>query len=403
MRAQWGTQVEIGNNIVRQSGSCLWPGYGPKSDATPFQPSTVMYMHDCEDGWIHGNQFFWRCSMMDLDVSDRVVFEDNAITLTEPGIPPHGNSISGYDYPGHPSSRWWSYARNQMSRPPSSYADKQDWTQRETVTTDGSGYWASGHAISITAGGAGLVLDSNMTAAIATHGDSVLQKGQSMLTLKVLGGPGTGQTRMVIGWDNSTRTLALESPVDAHFVPGASIVAIVGSFGAKAVVGNRFNWTEVVQFYSNTLGGVVADNHLSDCNVLNGGNVGNASVGAYGACCESTAWLLLLSLLPVSPWRPWPFQKEYFALTRTAVSPAHTSWTLCLFRLTCTYLRLTVARCSRACAVSVDNGPGPVWYTEFTGNTQVRSDGIGMFDQQVDHHGHLITNITPRLPCFKMA
>ena len=86
-----------------------------------------------------------------------------------------------------------------------------------------------------------------------------------------------------------------------------------GSFGAKAIVGCSFNWTEVVQWYSNTLGGVVADNTLTDCNVLNGGNVGNASVGAYGACY---------------------------------------------------------------------NGPGAVWYTEFTGNTQVRSDGIALLDQQ---------------------
>jgi hypothetical protein len=45
--------------------------------------------------------------MMDLDVSDRVIFEDNAITMTETGIPPHGNSISGYNYHAHPSSRWW--------------------------------------------------------------------------------------------------------------------------------------------------------------------------------------------------------------------------------------------------------------------------------------------------------
>ena len=40
----------------------------------------------------------------------------------------------------------------------------------------------------------------------------------------------------------------------------------------------------MIQFYSNTLGGVIADNDLQDVNVLNGGNVGNASVGAYGAC-----------------------------------------------------------------------------------------------------------------------
>jgi hypothetical protein len=93
---------------------------------------------------------------------------------------------------------------------------------------------------------------------------------------------------MVTGWDKTTRTLTLETPMDAHFVPSKSILAIVGSFGMKAIVGNKFVWTEVVQWYSNTLGGVIADNTLTDCNVLNGGNVGNASVGAFGACCEYT-------------------------------------------------------------------------------------------------------------------
>jgi hypothetical protein len=122
-----------------------------------------------------------------------------------------------------------------------------------------------------------------------------------------------GQTRLVTGWDNATRTLALESPLDSHFVPGESIIAIVGSFGAKAFVGNTFEFTEVVQWYSNTLGGVMADNSLTDCNVLNGGNVGNASVGAYGACY---------------------------------------------------------------------NGPGTVWFTEYTGNVMVRSDGIALLDQR---------------------
>lgn len=51
----WGTQFEIGGNTVRQTGSCMWPGYGSKSDATPFQPSCTMYMKDCEDGWVHDN------------------------------------------------------------------------------------------------------------------------------------------------------------------------------------------------------------------------------------------------------------------------------------------------------------------------------------------------------------
>ena len=92
----FGSGFEIGpHNTVKQTGPCLWPGYGPKSDATPFQPSTLLYMEDATDGWVHDNKFYWRCSMMDLDVSDRVVFEHNTMTSTEKGVVPHGNSISG--------------------------------------------------------------------------------------------------------------------------------------------------------------------------------------------------------------------------------------------------------------------------------------------------------------------
>jgi hypothetical protein len=149
------------------------------------------------------------------------------------------------------------------------------------------------------AGGSyGLVLDAGMALNISHKHDTVLTNNRSMLTLKILGGPGVGQTRMVTGWNKQTRTLSLEEPLDAHFVPAESILAIVGSFGDKAIVGNRFHWTEVVQWYSNTLGGVIADNSLVDCNVLNGGNVGNASVGAYGACYNGpgTVWYTVLPL-----------------------------------------------------------------------------------------------------------
>jgi hypothetical protein len=75
----FGKQFEIGGNVVHQAGLCLWPGYGPKSDATPFQPSVTLYMNEAVDGWVHDNEFYWKCSMMDLDVSDRVIFEDNLI------------------------------------------------------------------------------------------------------------------------------------------------------------------------------------------------------------------------------------------------------------------------------------------------------------------------------------
>ena len=69
-----------------------------------------------------------------------------------------------------------------MKRPPSSYADRQIWTQRETLTTDGSGWWASGYAEAITP--TGLVLNRNMTADINRKGP-ILTRGLSLLTLKV--------------------------------------------------------------------------------------------------------------------------------------------------------------------------------------------------------------------------
>jgi hypothetical protein len=36
------------------------------------------------------------------------------------------------------------------------------------------------------------------------------------------GGAGTGQTRLVTGWDPSSRTLSLENPLDEHFSPAVN-------------------------------------------------------------------------------------------------------------------------------------------------------------------------------------
>lgn len=58
----FGTQFEIGSCVVEQNGRCPWPGYGPGSDATPFQPSTTIYMMGASDGWVHDNTFYWRYS-----------------------------------------------------------------------------------------------------------------------------------------------------------------------------------------------------------------------------------------------------------------------------------------------------------------------------------------------------
>ena len=58
-----------------------------------------------------------------------------------------------------------------------------------------------------------------------------------------------------------------------------------------------------MQWYSNTLGGIMADNRLTDVNVLNGGNVGNASVGAYGACYNGPGpvWFTEFTGVPLLP------------------------------------------------------------------------------------------------------
>jgi hypothetical protein len=66
--------------------------------------------------------------------------------------------------------------------------------------------------------------------------------------------------------------------------PRASVIAVVSSFGSKIFAGNRFNWTEVVQWYGNTLQGVMADNSFADCNVQPGGNIDHGAMGAVGEC-----------------------------------------------------------------------------------------------------------------------
>jgi hypothetical protein len=116
-------------------------------------------------------------------------------------------------------------------------------------------------------------------------------------TLIVLDGPGVGQSRLIKSLGSDNNTVILESPLDGWVVPNKpnnshhatkgprpSIVAVVSSFGSKIIAGNSFNWTEVVQWYGNTLRGVMADNSFSDCNVLPGGNINHGAMGAVGEC-----------------------------------------------------------------------------------------------------------------------
>lgn len=82
-----GVGYEIVGNKMNQVGSCNYPNYGPKSDATPFMPSVTIYLHNSRAGRIAENMVYWRCSAYDLDISDKVQFEENHVICTEPGVP----------------------------------------------------------------------------------------------------------------------------------------------------------------------------------------------------------------------------------------------------------------------------------------------------------------------------
>ena len=296
-----GVGWEVAGNTMNQVGSCNYPNYGPHSDGTPFQPSVTIYAHDSRAGLLANNTVYWRCSAFDLDVSDRVIFEENRFICTETGVVPHGNSISGYDWRSNPSSRFWSVARNRLSRPPYKHGAEQNWVQRETLTTDGSGSWGTAHITSMA--GATLQLRWLTLGTAPVPGT----------TLLVLQGPGVGQSRLITAVGPTNKSVVLDRPLDGWVVleqqargggggggssslqggsQGSesagpvvvSLVAVVSSFGSKIFAGNHFNWTEVVQWYGNTLRGVMSDNTFSDCNVQPGGNIGRGAMGAVGEC-----------------------------------------------------------------------------------------------------------------------
>ena len=78
-------------------------------------------------------------------------------------------------------------------------------------------------------------------------------------------------------------TLTLDEPLDGHALSTSTFV-LTKTVGEKNIVGNRFSWTEVVQFFANTYGGVVADNTFSDCNVVAAGGDGSGACQATGLC-----------------------------------------------------------------------------------------------------------------------
>eukprot|EP00045_Choanoeca_perplexa_P010870 m.112858 g.112858 ORF g.112858 m.112858 type:complete len:743 (+) comp15422_c0_seq1:1217-3445(+) len=276
--AIFGSGFEIYDNTLAQLGECLWSPYGPGSDRSNFQYSVTMYMVNATDGHVYNNQGYWNCSWMDLDVSNRVVVENNTIACVKKATLPHGNSISGYQWQQYPSSEFWYYVRNTMSRPANN--SKTNWVQRETLTTDGSGAWGTGH----------------MTPT------KVLPNGQAEVTVAwlveanapkagtralVVSGPGMGQHRKILGYDEASKTLTLNAPFDEHVGEG-SLVSVVSSFGSKVIAGNTFVWAEVVQWYGNTLRGVHSDNVFQDCNVQPGGGDYAGALQGVGECYHGT-------------------------------------------------------------------------------------------------------------------
>jgi hypothetical protein len=117
-----GNGFELGNTTISQTGTCPSPmTYGPGGQTFPgarFQQRVQIYLHGATDGWIHSNEITWRCGgWIDGDVSDRVVIEDNRVVCTSTGDNrtrgiDGGNSLSAYDINTHPSSTFWSVARD---------------------------------------------------------------------------------------------------------------------------------------------------------------------------------------------------------------------------------------------------------------------------------------------------
>lgn len=273
------TGFTVRNTTMHQTGTC--------DDKITFYGAVTFYMHMATYGVVANNTIFWQCSAFDMDVSASIVFEDNTLVCTNAGVLPHGNSVSGYDWRTRPVSQFWSLSRNSFDRPPFTHGTWQNWVQRETLTTDGSGAYGTGVVVSMAPGDPTAL---NAPTKVVLQWSSWSSAPLIGTRLVVMAGGGMGQYRSIIAVDASNNgTVYLDRPLDAHVVVAGgpdepSVVAVLSSFGAKAIVGNRFNWTEVVQWYGNTILGIMADNTLTNCNVKPGGNIGSASVGAVGEC-----------------------------------------------------------------------------------------------------------------------
>lgn len=145
----------------------------------------------------------------------------------------------------------------------------------QSWTTDGPGGWGAG-VVGHIENGTTIVVPRGLSTNLAAAG----------ATAVVVSGPGAGQYRAVRSRPNAT-AVTVAAPFDAHVVPGASVVAVVATVGAKIVAGNNWTWGSVVQAFGTTLTGVFADNRLAFSNNAgadSGPSSVDGSITAFGLC-----------------------------------------------------------------------------------------------------------------------
>ena len=108
-------------------------------------------MNLVQHGVIASNIIEWKCAAFGSDISDSVVMEDNTLNCTEESAAAlnAGNYISVYNLHSHPSSRFWSVARNKFIRPPSVFQSPHNWQFCETLTTDAPHSFNMGHVVEV--------------------------------------------------------------------------------------------------------------------------------------------------------------------------------------------------------------------------------------------------------------
>jgi hypothetical protein len=298
-----GEEFEFGHNSINQVGACWFNGPNARHSghyhAWGGTDKAVMIADGARGGWIHHNQIYWNCGGWGiLDKSERIILEENHMKCIEAnyltnGVIEGGSGTPLWDGYREIQSRFWSIARNNFSRPVMNGActngtsvpghlhvncseaeAHQNWIQRETLTTDSPGEFGHGF------------MEKQDGLDVTMRWSALVQLPFPSTSLIVIAGRGLGQRRFITAYDNATSMVTLDRAFD-QFVDGNSILAAVNTVGEKTVVGNRFNWTEVVQLFGNTYGGVFAENTFENANALRAAgtaHVSGSSLQAIGSC-----------------------------------------------------------------------------------------------------------------------